>query len=407
MAMTARKKILLVKPVLPYPPDQGTKVVSFAIVEALAGAFDVTVLARILDRGEEELARALTARGVRVVTVLPLNRSHRAARFAFRAGYLLRSLFTGRSLKSQYDCPGSIVRAARALAREGFDLVVLEYWQLYPLLDVFAPERTVLLTHDIDLVVNRDRARLERGVWARAGALARWWMERREELRAYRRAPRVLALTTRDAEAARTLSGGRASVDVLPFGLPATSFAPAGPGRVSREVLFLGAMGAAFNRDALLHFVGDIYPSLSTIEGIRFTVVGGDLPGGLEAFGEAPNVEVAGHARDVRPFLDRAVCLVVPLRYGGGLRIRIIEAMAVGLPVVASPTAVEGMAVVAGEHVLVANTPADYRSHVARLIGDPGFAAGLAARARDYAWTAYGPETRGPGLRACVERLAR
>ena len=124
--MTARKKILLVKPVLPYPPDQGTKVVSFAIVEALAGTFDVTVLARVLDRREEALARELTARGVRVVTVLPLNRTHPAARVAFRAGYLLRSLITGRSLKSQYDCPGSLVRAARARAREALDQVVGE-----------------------------------------------------------------------------------------------------------------------------------------------------------------------------------------------------------------------------------------------------------------------------------------
>jgi len=405
--MTGRKKILLVKPVLPYPPDQGTKVVSFAIVEALADAFDVTVLARVLDRREEALARELAARGVRVVTVLPLNRTHAAARVAFRAGYLLRSLLTGRSLKSQYDCPGALVRAARTLAPEAFDLVILEYWQLYPLFDVFAPERTVLLTHDIDLLVNRDRAALERRAWTRMKARARWWMERREELGAYRRARRMLALTARDADAARALSGGRARVEVLPFGLPAGSFAPAGTARASREVLFLGALGAAFNRDALIHFAHDIHPALATIAGIRFTVVGGQLPPGLESFGEAPDVEVAGYAPDVRPFLDRAACLVVPLRYGGGLRIRIIEAMAAGLPVVASPAAIQGMAVEAGEHVLVAKTPADYRSHVARVIEDLEFAGALAARARDHAWRAYGPEARGPGLRSCVEHLAR
>ncbi len=404
--MTARKKILLVKPVLPYPPDQGTKVVSFAIVEALADAHDVTVLARLLDPREEALARELTTRGVRVVTVLPLNRTRLAARVAFRAGYLLRAFFTGRSLKSQYDCPGSLVRAARALVSEGFDLVVLEYWQLYPLFDVFAPERTVLLTHDIDFLVNRERARLERGVWARAAALARWRMERREERHAYRRSRRILALTTRDADAARALTAGNAQVEVLPFGLPAASFAPAAGPRASREVLFVGAMGAAFNRDALIHFARDLHPGLSAIEGIRFTVVGGELPPGLESFAGAPNVEVAGHARDLRAFLERAACLVVPLRYGGGLRIRIIEAMAAGLPVVASPAAVEGMALDAGQHVLVARTPADYRSHVARLLDDPQFAARLAARARDHAWRAYGPEARGPGLRACVERLA-
>ena len=196
-------------------------------------------------------------------------------------------------------------------------------------------------------------------------------------------------------------------MDVLPFGLPAGSFAPVSGARDSREVLFLGAMGAAFNRDALIYFARDIHPLLSGIEGIRFTVVGGELPPGLEWFGNAPNVEVSGHAPDVRPFLGRAACLVVPLRFGGGLRIRIIEAMAAGLPVVASAAAVEGLAVEAGQHVLVAKTPADFRSHVARLLDAPQFASELSARARDHAWRAYGPEARGPGLRSCVERLTR
>jgi glycosyltransferase involved in cell wall biosynthesis len=401
-----RRKILLVKPVLPYPPDQGTKVVSYAIIEALADAHDVTVLARILDRREEALARELAARGVRVVTILPANRARAAARVAFRLGYLARSVLARRSLKSQYDCPGALVRAARDLCRQPFDLVLLEYWQLYPLLDVFPRERTVLLTHDIDLRVNRDRARLEGGILARAEALRRWRLERREEILAYGRAARILALTARDAESARELSGGRARVGVLPFGLAASSFVAAAGARPGREVLFLGAMGAPFNRDALAHFVHDIHPTLTDIAGIRFTIVGGALPRELEWFGRRTDVEVTGHARDVRPFLERAACLVVPLRYGGGLRIRIIEAMAAGLPVIASPAAIAGLDLQPDVHVLVAETAGEYRAHIARLVDDPGFALALAERARGRAWQVYGPEARGPGLRACLESLA-
>jgi len=106
------KRILLAKPVLPYPPDQGTKVVSFGMIEALTASYDVTVLARLLDPGEDVHVRSLEKTGARVVTVLPANRTSVPARVAYKLAYGTRSVLTGRSLKSLYDCPGATVRAA-------------------------------------------------------------------------------------------------------------------------------------------------------------------------------------------------------------------------------------------------------------------------------------------------------
>ena len=405
--MSTRPRVLLIKPILPYPPDQGTRVVSTAILDALAGSHDVTVLARVLDASEIERARELEARGVRVVTVFPRNRRSLMARLAYRAAYSTRSLLTGRSMKALYDCPGAFVRAARELSRERFDLVIIEYWQLYPLLTLFPPGSTVLLTHDIDLLVNAQRAMLEETLVAKAAALRRWRMERREEIRAYRRARHIWALTERDAQAARKLSGERADVRVLPFGLAETHFAPGVHARTTREVLFMGALAAPFNRDALEHFARDIYPHLAGLDGIRFTVVGGALPPALDYFGALRHVEVAGHARDVSPFLSRAACLIVPLRYGGGLRIRILEAMAAGLPVVASPAAIDGMSLEPGRHVLVATRPAEYRAHIERLVSDPASAQALAIAAQAHARSTYGPTARSEGIRALARALMR
>lgn len=401
--MSTRPRILLVKPVLPYPPDQGTRVVSTAIIEALSADYDVTVLARVLGETEVELARELEKKCARVVTVYPRNRKSAAARFAYRVAYELRSLVTGRSLKSLYDCPGAFVSAARALAREPFDLVILEYWQLYPLLEVFRTQRTVLLTHDIDLLVNAERALLEGNLFAKARALRRWRTERRDEVRAYRGAKRIWALTDRDARVADKLSGGRAVASVLPFGLDESQFTHEVHARDSREVLFLGAMGAAFNRDALGFFARDVHPLLAGIDGIRFTVVGGSLPESLSFFGALRHVEVAGHARDVSPFLARCACMVVPLRFGGGLRIRILEAMAAGVPVVASPVAVEGMRLEAGRHVLVASTPAEYRSHIERIVSDAPYVESLLRAAQAHVRATYGPVARSHGIRAAAQ----
>jgi polysaccharide biosynthesis protein PslH len=390
------KRILLAKPVLPYPPDQGTKVVSFGMIEALTASYDVTVLARLLDPGEDVHVRSLEKTGARVVTVLPANRTSVPARVAYKLAYGTRSVLTGRSLKSLYDCPGATVRAARALARERFDWFIVEYWQMYPLLDVFPPERTALLTHDIDMLVSRERARFDRDVVSRVKASTSWRVEAREEKSAYQRAGHVWTLTKRDADTVATIAGRKA--DVMPVGLAAEFFVDDPAARDSREVLLVGAMHSPFNRDAIDHFVEDIHPALSSIPGVRFTVVGGALPPEVVGFERVANVEITGHARDIRPYLQRAACLVVPLRFAGGIRIRILCAMAAGLPVVCSPVAVEGMGFEAGRHVLIAESPAEYRGHIERLLDDRAFALGLARAARERVWRSHGPDTRGPGL---------
>jgi glycosyltransferase involved in cell wall biosynthesis len=307
-----------------------------------------------------------------------------------------------RSLKSLYDCPGAFVARARALAAEPFDLVIIEYWQLYPLLDVLAGHTTVLLTHDVDQQVNRDREVLEPNPVRRWFAARRHAVERREETGAYAIAQRVWTLTTRDADAVRAIAGAR-NVAVLPFGVAADAFVAEAGARTSHEVLFMGAMGALFNRDALIHFARDIHPVLADLPGIRFTIIGGALPAAAATLAENAAVTVVGHAPDPGVYLRRAACLVVPLRYGGGLRIRIIEAMAAGLPVVCSPVAVAGMELRAGSEVLVATPPAEYRAWVERLLQDPGFAASVARAAREAAWSRFGPEARGAGMRACAQ----
>lgn len=405
-----RPRVLLVKPVLPYPPDQGTKVVSFDVVRGLQGTCDVTVLARLLSPEDVAAARALEPWCARVVAVPAPNRRSLAHRVAYKAAYVLRSLVSGRSLKSLYDCPGNFRRAAAALARENFDVVVIEYWHLYPLFRLFPRERVVLLTHDIDAPVNRQKALLETRLWRKITAVRRWMVERREETRAYRGVDRILALTERDAHNARVLSGGRAETAVLPFGVDPERLAPPPEARRGREVLFMGALSAAFNLDALDWFVREVVPRVWADDrgaDARVTVVGGSLPGALRGFERDGRVTVVGHVGDVRPFLHRAACLVVPLRFGGGLRIRILEAMMAGLPVVCTPVAIAGMDFEPGEHFVLARDPRQLAGGVCRLLYDPAAAAAMADRARARAVARYGSAGQSARLRDLFQELAK
>lgn len=384
-----RKKLLLVKPIVPYPPDQGTRVVSFQLIRTLQREYDVTVLTRLMDRSEEANAAGLERHCSRVVAVTAPNRLSPFHRIAYKGWYSLVSLVRRRSMKRLYDCPGAFVKAARRLAAEGFDCVVVEYWQLFPLLDVFPRDKTVLLTHDVEMVVNRQSALMERRLVRKLVKVRRWLLEQREEIQAYRSAPRVLALTARDAAAVRRIKGGKDAgapepvpdgvidpadgVGVLPVGLDVDRLRGEGelPPREARDVLFMGELRASFNRDALEFFVTRVFPFLDDTEGLRVTIVGGGLPRRLEYFGRDPRVEVTGRVADVGPYLARTSCLVVPLRFGGGLRIRILEAMLAGAPVVCTAVAIAGMPFEPGRDYLAADRPDEIADQIKRLLDRP------------------------------------
>ncbi len=409
----ARKKILIIKPSLPYPPDQGTRVLSFGLIRTLQAEFDVTVLTRLQTREQETDANELENHCSRVVTVMAPNKKSAFHRVAYKLVYMVKSVLGRRSLKSLYDCPGVIEREARSLAGLGFDLVVLEYWQMSRLMELFPREKVILLTHDVELLVNRHNALLEKSLIRKIKKVRKWLVEQREELHAYRAAHRVLALTERDATAVRKIRTGhiesvatdapgpastdtgtsaeqtpgalvdKAGVEVLPFGLDTDSYAESSIVRNPREILFMGELRASFNADALEYFILKVFPHLSDVEDMRITIVGGELPEHLQFFSKDERVEVTGRVPDVRPYLARTACLVVPLRFGGGLRIRILEAMMMGAPIVCSSVAIAGMEFKPGRDYLLADTPRETASRIIRFLDDSSLGREIAHNARN------------------------
>ena len=392
MPETSRPRILLIKPVLPYPPNQGTKIVTFEMVRALQEEFDVTVLARVQSRDEAPLVGELERFCHRVVTVMAPSRKSPAHRLAYKAFYSLKSSLLRRSLKSQYDCPGALIKAARRLAAEDFDLVFVDYWQLGKLLPLFPPERCVLITHDIDLLVNRQISLLERNLFRKVHAVRRWLLEQREELAAYRAAGRVWVLTELDQSAVASIRRSDDGIDIMPFGVDTDHFSPSGMQRNKGEILFLGHLKAPFNRDALNYFIQRIHPHIDDLEGASVAIIGGELPKELQYFGLKRDVDVIGRVSDIRPYLHRASCLVVPLRFGGGLRIRILEAMAAGLPIVCSSVAIAGMPFEAGQDYLLAEKPEEFGEQIQRVLADKQLAAGLSRSALGRVRELYGAE---------------
>ena len=248
---------------------------------------------------------------------------------------------------------------------------------LFPLLRRHAP-RARLLFDTVDLHYLRERRAAE--LTGDAAGLRAAERTRALELALIGAADATLVVSEAERE---LLAGDAPGADVRVLSNLHRE-APAGPGFAARSgLLFVGGFRHPPNVDAVHWFVRDVFPRIRAERpGIEFHCVGGDVPEAIAALATLPGVRVHGHVPDLQPLLDGCRVSVAPLRYGAGVKGKVNQAMAHGLPVVATAPAVEGMHLRAGEDVLVADDAAGFADAVLRLHGDEALWARLAENGR-------------------------
>jgi glycosyltransferase involved in cell wall biosynthesis len=204
----------------------------------------------------------------------------------------------------------------------------------------------------------------------------------------------VLAVS--DAEAVTFEATASSRVRVVPNGVDVEAITPVSSPPVTRDVLFLGSLGYGPNRDAVRYFTREIAPLLLDSQ-LRLSVVGSN-PGEdvYEAAGRAPvPVTVAGFVHELAPYFTSSRAMIVPLREGAGTRLKILEALAWGLPVVTSSIGGAGLGLIDGTHALIADDPASFAGAVRLLLDDDQLwqrlsRAGRALVESRYAWSRIG-----------------
>ena len=368
-------KILFVCHRLPYPPRRGGKIRPFNIIRHFTEAgHEVTVAS--LARSVAELDEGRDLAKYCAATVI-----ERVGQPAATLRMVARLPTSTPSSMGYFFSPELKRRIDALLARNTFDLTMVHCSSVAPYVAA-APGPKVLDFGDMDsqkwlLYAQHKSLPLSAGYWLEGRKL-----ERSE--RALARSFDLCTCTTlAELDTLRGYATGVAT-DWFPNGVDAEYFSPAAAAYDPDEVCFVGRMDYYPNQQAVQWFCSDVLPQLKKGRPrVQFKIVGAAPPASIVALGRLPGVTVTGTVKDVRPLVQRAALTIAPLLIARGTQNKILESMAMGVPVVASTAASRGVDAEPGKHILVADAPTDFAAAVLRLLDEPVERRRLAEAGRD------------------------
>lgn len=362
-------RILWVKVGGLWPATTGGRVRTLNTISELSLRHDVTVVTTHGDGDDAEgLARRLPQcqRVISLPYQVPKRRSS-----AFPAA-------VARSWMSRYpvDLWKWRVPAVREcvesyIAAHSVDLVIADFLFAAVNVPFDGPAPVVLFEHNVEYVIWQRLAALERRPWLRALFELEWRKLRAREAEYCRQAARTLAVSEEDASRLRELAPG-ANVAAIPTGVDTSYFTPAPSAEVPARLVFSGSMDWHPNEDAVTYFIDTILPRIrQDVPNATFTIIGRNPSAKVRGLGTREGIHVTGTIDDVRPAIAEGAAYVVPLRAGGGTRIKIFEALAMGKAVVSTTVGAEGLAINPGEHFVAADAPETFAQSVVDLLRDP------------------------------------
>lgn len=380
-------RIAWLKTELLHPVDRGGRIRTFSMLRALKQEHHITYAALDDGRGPADARVRAEEYAHEVVTFPHRDPPRRSAAFALNVARNLASPLPYSGWRYQSAAMQAWIEQVDAAGAH--DVIVSDF--LFPAVNLRGRRKTptVIFQHNVESVIWRRLAETARYP---ASAYYRLQHERMVAFEGAecRAVDGVVTVSAEDAEAMHRLYGVP-DAEPVPTGVDTNFFRPGGIPREPGHVVFLGAMDWLPNEDGIAHFLDSAMPALRQAHpGVRLTIVGRNPSAHLRArAAQEPDVTITGTVPDVRPYLERASVVIVPLRIGGGTRIKIFEAMAMEAPVVSTTIGAEGLPVHDGEHIVIADDPNDMARAIARLLADPAAAMALGRRAAELVRTRY------------------
>ncbi|MCE4557560.1 glycosyltransferase family 4 protein [Roseateles cellulosilyticus] len=378
-----RLKLAFISPVFLFPADAGGKIRTGNILRGLkeSGQFDITLLSPATAEQQRHWQAELDRQCDRFIGWQPSPPRPRWHRVPDLLSALPVNVAADRTR-------AALTAVEQVLAAEAFDVVVFDFVHAAVLRPASLKGATVCFTHNVEAEI------FERHAKTAASAPLRWlWTSQAAKMRRFEREAlasftRVVAVSERDAKkfAAEGLKTARA----IPTGVDLDFFSWQAPAGGSPVVVFTGSMDWEANVDGIRFYIEDVWPQVrAKVPNAQLRVVGKNPPPALVQR-NVPGVTFTGFVDDVRDHARDAQAFVIPLRVGGGTRIKAFEAMAMGLPVVSTTIGIEGLDVDDGTHFLRADGADSLASATLKLLADGQLRLKLSRAARDLVEARFG-----------------
>ncbi|MBN8591904.1 MAG: glycosyltransferase [Anaerolineae bacterium] len=379
-------RVLLLTQVLPYPPDSGPKIKTYHVIKYLAQRHRVTLVAFVRDTDKPEYIAHLKTLCERVITV-PIQRA--ASRDLV---FLGKSLLSGQPwMMLRDERPEMRAALAELAATSQFDIVHADQLNMGQYALPFPSGRKVLDLHNALWVLYKRMSEAQAFTNPMKYLLMRDWpLLKRYEAEMCRRFDAVTAVSEED-KAALIEAGAPSAMTVIPIAVdldsqPYIERQPKGP-----HIIHIGTMYWPANINAINWFLDAIYPLIKArLPEVRCTLIGARPPESIIERAKAdPSLTVTGYVDDPLPYLQDASMMIVPLKAGGGMRVKILNALAQGIPMVTTTVGCEGIAVTPDKDILIADEPAAFAEASLRLLTDADLNQRISQNGRDMVMQRY------------------
>lgn len=397
-------RILLLTQVIPYPPDSGPKVKTYHVLRYLAERGHSVTLVSYLRDGD-----GVSIEGLRpycsAIHPVPLRRSRIYDLFSY-----LRSWRTGLPFLVTRDEIRQMKETVSGLVRdERFDIIQADQLTMGQFALLSNQSRRVLDAHNAVWTI------VDRSARGARPPLRPILAEEARRLKFYegelcRQMDAVLAVSQVDRNALVEAGAPQDHINVIPISISCSALRPVQGAAASREILIVSTLFYPPNADGVRWFLREVFPRVQEqVRSARLTIVGPRPPRDILQYAtrEPAQIDVTGYVPDLAPHFERAALMVVPVRAGSGMRVRILESLARGMPVVTTTLGAEGIDIVPGEHLLIADEPQEFAEATIRLLQDPALRCALARNGRHLIETKYDRNVVLPRLQSVYESLVR
>jgi polysaccharide biosynthesis protein PslH len=382
-------KILWLKTELLHPVDKGGKIRTYEMLKQLKRDHFITYLT-LCDPDDPQEAFAHAGEYCHHLEAIPHLASQKfSAGFYYELGLNLGSPLP--YTIQRYRSVAMQQAIKRQLQRFNYDVVICDFLTPSVNLPEQIPVPTVLFQHNVEAVIWERHFKNETNKLKKAFFFGQWRKMQSYERKVCQRVDAVVAVSAVDRDLMQKKFGIDRVYDI-PTGVDTNYFEPLQNHANPYELVFTGSMDWMPNEDAIIYFSEEILPLIAArVPQVKLNVVGRNPANRLVELARVnPRINVTGRVDDVRPYIDSAAAYIVPIRVGGGTRLKIYEAMAMAKPVISTTIGAEGLAVRNGEDLLIADAPQAFAQAVVSVLEEKAFAERLGQAARTVVCEQFG-----------------